>query len=67
MENSCNHTVDTQKEVGYEDFEGEITSRIEYVEVQTFKDLDMHRYKCTQCNEIFYYSSYGRSLYNAPD
>jgi len=29
----------------------------------TVVDIDVHRYKCTQCGEIGYYSSYGRSLY----
>lgn len=25
-------------------------------EIGTFSDVDLHRYKCTQCGEIFYYS-----------
>ena len=44
-----------------------MTEKIIYVpklgSVSAFRDIDTHRYTCTKCNEIFYYSSYGRSLY----
>jgi hypothetical protein len=29
----------------------------------TTVDVDLHRYKCTQCGEIMYYSEYGRKLF----
>ncbi len=29
----------------------------------TFKDIDLHRYKCTQCGEIGYYSGAAENYY----
>lgn len=29
-------------------------------EVSTTVDIDLHRYKCTQCGEVMYYSSRAR-------
>lgn len=31
--------------------------------INTYVDLDLHRFKCTQCNEIFYYSGRARDYY----
>lgn len=35
----------------------------EYNTVSTTIDIDLHRYKCTQCNQIMYYSSAAREYY----
>lgn len=36
---------------------------VEGCEVDTVVDIDLHRYKCTQCGEIMYYSGAARSFY----
>lgn len=28
-----------------------------------YRDIDLHRYKCTQCNKIFYYSQAASDYY----
>lgn len=42
---------------------GEEVSRLVTVEVATYEDIDTHRYKCTQCEKIMYYSSRAREFY----
>lgn len=42
-----------------EDIEGEWEYETEYTTI----DLDTHRYKCVQCNEIMYYSGAAREYY----
>lgn len=32
-------------------------------EQETIKDVDVHRYKCTECDKIFYYSEAARQYY----
>lgn len=36
---------------------------IEDFEERTTVDVDLHRYKCTQCGEMFYYSQAARDFY----
>ena len=31
--------------------------------IPTTRDLDLHRYQCTQCNEIMYYSYAAKEFY----
>ena len=35
----------------------------EYETVSTTVDIDLHRYKCTQCGQIMYYSGAAREYY----
>jgi hypothetical protein len=35
----------------------------EAYEQYTYQDIDIHRYRCTQCGEIKYYSERGRKLF----
>ena len=62
---SCNH----QREVSewIEEFEndwGNIEPRHWHYSTQSSTvDLDLHRYQCTQCKEIFYYSGRARDYY----
>jgi hypothetical protein len=39
------------------------TGEWEYDTVSTTVDIDLHRYKCTQCGEIMYYSGRAREYY----
>ena len=62
---SCNH----QREVSewIEEFEndwGDIEpGHWHYSTQSSTVDLDLHRYQCTQCKEIFYYSGRARDYY----
>lgn len=61
---SCTHTRDISRWVETEDwYHGGSTGEWEYTTEYTYADLDLHRYKCTQCNEIFYYSGAAREYY----
>lgn len=33
------------------------------IETSTTVDIDLHRYKCTQCGEVMYYSQAARNYY----
>ena len=61
---SCNHTKIVDRAVVEMDWDmGEEVSRIVSETVETFKDIDTHRYQCTQCNEVFYYSGAAKDFY----
>jgi hypothetical protein len=67
----CNHTRQTCCWVG-EDYWSEDgsschTGRWEYDSVTTTVDIDLHRYKCTQCGEIMYYSSRAREHFGVEE
>ena len=54
---SCTHQVTTSKWVEEEDwYHGGTTGEWQYDTVYTTVDIDLHRYKCTQCGEVMYYS-----------
>lgn len=60
----CSHkkTVYVKEFVGY-DWNGDE----EYFDVprqeDSFEDIDLHRYKCTRCGEVGYYSTPARMFY----
>lgn len=54
---SCNHKTGYWKNVeSYNDWTGETESTSEFVEDSLYVDIDLHRYKCTRCHEVGYYS-----------
>jgi hypothetical protein len=62
---ACNHTTSKSTWVpsyvndwGYEE-EG----HWHYETVGTYEDIDLHRYRCTKCGEVFYYSGRARDYY----
>lgn len=59
---SCNHKA--EKSVWVDEFEndwGDIEpGHWEYSTVYTTVDIDLHRYKCTMCGEVMYYSGRAR-------
>jgi hypothetical protein len=58
---TCLHKRDTSRWVDeYEDHWGIVEGHWEYSEENTYVDIDLHRYKCVQCNEVFYYSGRAR-------
>jgi hypothetical protein len=64
---SCSHERTTRRWVGedywYDDGSSYHTGEWEYDTVSTTVDIDLHRYKCTQCGEIMYYSGRAREYY----
>jgi hypothetical protein len=60
----CNHQRTRDRWVETEDwYHGGTTGEWEYTTEYTTVDIDLHRYKCTQCNEIMYYSGRAREYY----
>lgn len=63
---TCTHTRDTSRWVEDDDWypsHGGSTGHWEYDSVSTTVDIDLHRYKCTQCGEVMYYSGAAREYY----
>ena len=61
---SCNHERRIDRWVETEDwYHGGTTGEWEYTTEYTTVDIDLHRYKCTQCNEVMYYSGRAREYY----
>ena len=63
---SCNHQRTTQQWVEDEDWspcDGGSTGHWEYSTENTYVDIDLHRYKCTMCGEVMYYSGRARQYY----
>lgn len=61
---ACKHEREISRYVTeVDDWYGHETSKWEYTTVSTTVDIDLHRYKCTMCNEIFYYSGRARAYY----
>jgi hypothetical protein len=60
---SCSHERTTERWVTRDYFGEEIDGEWQYETVSTTVDIDLHRYKCTQCSEIMYYSGRAREYY----
>lgn len=54
---TCTHTLQRSRWVEADDFE---EGHWEYWTESTTADLDVHRYQCTQCSRIMYYSGAAR-------
>ncbi len=64
MKNSCKHQKLIEKRIPfYNDFTGDESIDVIWEWEDTFKDIDLHRYKCTQCGEIGYYSGAAKDYY----
>jgi hypothetical protein len=60
---TCNHQRENSRWVTRDYFGEEIDGEWVYETVSTTVDIDLHRYKCTQCGEVMYYSSRARDYY----
>lgn len=60
---NCSHQRTQSRWVTTDYFGEEIEGQWEYTTESTTVDLDTHRYKCTQCGEIMYYSGAAREYY----
>lgn len=64
MKNSCKHqTLVEIKTTTYNNYVGEYETDYEWVWKSTEEDIDLHRYKCTICGEIGYYSGAAENYY----
>lgn len=59
----CTHTKYEEVDEGYEDWDGNWQPDIRVYEVGTYEDVDLHRFRCTQCGKIRYYSSRAEAFY----
>lgn len=60
----CNHEEQVRIIDELEDpWTGEIESYYRWVTISTLEDVDLHRYKCTKCGEIGYYSGAAKEFY----
>ena len=60
---TCTHQREHARWVTVDYFGEEIDGEWEYTTESTTVDIDLHRYKCTMCNEVFYYSGRARDYY----
>lgn len=61
---TCLHMQTSHKWVEKEDYwTGETTWDWETTTEYTTTDLDTHRYQCTQCKKVMYYSGAARAYY----
>jgi len=60
---TCPHERYEAQDQGYEDMNGEWISDWRNYAVSTCVDIDLHRYKCTMCGEVFYYSGRAKDFY----
>jgi hypothetical protein len=64
MKNSCKHQKLIEVKTSlYNHYTGEEHIEVNWLWEDTFKDIDTHRYKCTQCGEIQYYSGAAKDYY----
>lgn len=60
----CTHKeVRTYLTIVSHDIDGEPEYEIVDESYDTVKDVDLHRYKCTRCNKMFYYSERARLFF----
>ena len=60
---TCSHSRTKQTWVTTNYFGEETEGNWEFETVSTTVDLDLHRYKCTQCNKVMYYSGAAKEYY----
>lgn len=61
---TCTHSREVSEWIDeHESHWGTIPGEWHYSTQHTYVDLDLHRYQCTQCKEIFYYSGRARDYY----
>lgn len=64
MNNNCTHKIEHSE---YKEVTDEFTGESEYKWIfsteSCFVDIDLHRYKCTKCNQVKYYSHAAQQFY----
>ena len=61
---SCRHQrlIEVKTPV-YNDYTGDESIDVSWEYISTFEDIDTHRYRCTQCGKIEYYSQAAEDYY----
>jgi hypothetical protein len=59
---ACTHTDGRWVSGGVDDWTGEDLPA-EWVEYSTTEDIDTHRYRCTLCKKVMYYSGAARDYH----
>jgi hypothetical protein len=62
---TCTHSTTNQIWVTKDYFGEECEGYWEYETVSTTEDIDTHRYRCTMCKQIMYYSGAAREYYES--
>lgn len=60
---NCNHQKTQRQWVDVDQFGEETQGKWKYETVFTTEDIDTHRYLCTQCGKIMYYSGAAREYF----
>jgi hypothetical protein len=62
---NCSHSIDTSHYIPphTDDWGYDVAGRWEYGTKNTYEDMDTHRYRCTRCKEVFYYSNRAKEYY----
>lgn len=59
----CDHETSYWTSEDWEDDYGNIHTDHKLITESFYEDLDLHRYHCTRCKKIFYYSSAASDYY----
>lgn len=61
---TCTHKIERERWIQEENrYTGDIDEYWETTVEYTTEDIDTHRYKCTQCGKIMYYSGAAKEYY----
>jgi hypothetical protein len=60
---TCSHTKTSIVRKYFTDEEGNEDWDFNNQTISTTVDIDLHRYKCTQCNKVMYYSQRAEQAY----
>ncbi len=60
---NCTHSRTKETWVTTDYWGEETEGEWQYETINTTVDLDLHRYKCTQCGTVMYYSGRAREYY----
>ena len=64
MKNSCKHQRLVEVKIPvYNHYTGDESIEVDLVWESAYEDVDLHRYKCTMCGEIGYYSGAAKDYY----
>jgi transposase len=60
---NCDHEEQVMEDDSYLDQDGNEVPDYKWVTRNTWVDIDLHRYRCTRCGVVRYYSERARRFY----